>query len=88
MPLVPTRADQVDFREHQEEWCGITAAIRDRAGRGLSYLERDGADVPVQRLGVAGEPGTTVHIGYFDRRLAATVTTEPLFDPQGTRMRQ
>jgi glycine cleavage system aminomethyltransferase T len=33
------------------------------------------------------EPGTTVHIGYFDRMLAATVATEPLFDPQGKRMR-
>jgi DNA-binding IclR family transcriptional regulator len=28
----------VNYREHQEEWCGITAAIRDRAGRDLAYL--------------------------------------------------
>jgi DNA-binding IclR family transcriptional regulator len=28
----------VNYMEHQEEWCGITAAIRDRAGRDLAYL--------------------------------------------------
>jgi DNA-binding IclR family transcriptional regulator len=28
----------VNYREHQEEWCGTTAAIRDRAGRDLAYL--------------------------------------------------
>jgi DNA-binding IclR family transcriptional regulator len=28
----------VNYKEHQEEWCGITAAIRDRAGRDLAYL--------------------------------------------------
>ncbi|MBO0870703.1 MAG: hypothetical protein J2P15_19275, partial [Micromonosporaceae bacterium] len=27
-----------NYMEHQEEWCGITAAIRDRAGRDLAYL--------------------------------------------------
>ena len=27
-----------NYKEHQEEWCGITAAIRDRAGRDLAYL--------------------------------------------------
>jgi glycine cleavage system aminomethyltransferase T/glycine/D-amino acid oxidase-like deaminating enzyme len=32
-------------------------------------------------------PGNTVHIGYFDRRLPATVAEEPLFDPAMTRLR-
>src|SRR5581483_1551510 len=27
------------------------------------------------------EPGQTVHIGYCDRRIPATVTAEPLYDP-------
>jgi len=27
-----------NYKEHQEEWCGITAAIRDRGGRDLAYL--------------------------------------------------
>lgn len=27
-----------NYMEHREEWCGITAAIRDRAGRDLAYL--------------------------------------------------
>jgi glycine cleavage system aminomethyltransferase T len=33
-------------------------------------------------------PGTTVEIGYFDRRLRATVATEPLFDPKHERIRR
>ena len=33
-------------------------------------------------------PGTTVEIGYFDRRLAATVAAEPLFDPKHERIRR
>jgi dimethylglycine oxidase len=33
-------------------------------------------------------PGTRVHIGYFDRRLSATVAAEPLFDPQHERIRR
>ncbi len=28
----------VNYMEHREEWCGITAAVRDRAGRDLAYL--------------------------------------------------
>ena len=32
-------------------------------------------------------PGTEVEIGYFDRRLPATVAAEPLFDPSMTRLR-
>ena len=31
--------------------------------------------------------GRTVHIGYFDRRIPATVAEEPLFDPGMTRLR-
>jgi glycine cleavage system aminomethyltransferase T len=47
-------------------------------GRGIAY-----AWLPA---GLA-EPGTPVRIGYFDRRLPATVTAEPLFDPDMTRLR-
>ncbi|MEV6342412.1 FAD-dependent oxidoreductase [Actinoplanes sp. NPDC051851] len=32
-------------------------------------------------------PGTRVEIGYFDRRLPATVEAEPLFDPKHERLR-
>jgi glycine cleavage system aminomethyltransferase T len=32
-------------------------------------------------------PGQQVEIGYFDKRLAATVAAEPLFDPKMTRLR-
>ncbi len=28
----------INYMEHREEWCGITAAVRDRAGRDLAYL--------------------------------------------------
>lgn len=27
-----------NYMEHREEWCGISAAVRDRAGRDLTYL--------------------------------------------------
>ena len=27
-----------NYKEHREEWCGISASIRDRAGRTLAYL--------------------------------------------------
>lgn len=33
-------------------------------------------------------PGTSVQIGYFDRRVAATVRAQPLFDPTGSRIRR
>ncbi|MDQ3463874.1 MAG: FAD-dependent oxidoreductase [Actinomycetota bacterium] len=33
------------------------------------------------------KPGSSVHIGYFDERIPATVTAEPLFDPDMTRLR-
>ncbi|MFD9389450.1 FAD-dependent oxidoreductase [Streptomyces sp. NPDC060000] len=32
-------------------------------------------------------PGTTLHIGYFDRRVEAVVAEEPLFDPTMSRLR-
>jgi len=32
-------------------------------------------------------PGTSVEIGYFGRRIPATVATEPAFDPEGLRIR-
>lgn len=32
-------------------------------------------------------PGRSVHIGYFDQRIPATVAEEPLFDPAMTRLR-
>jgi IclR family pca regulon transcriptional regulator len=28
----------INFKEHREEWCGISAAIKDRAGRTVAYL--------------------------------------------------
>jgi glycine cleavage system aminomethyltransferase T len=33
-------------------------------------------------------PGTAVTVGYFDRRLPATVAAEPLFDPEHRRIRR
>jgi glycine cleavage system aminomethyltransferase T len=33
------------------------------------------------------EPGTNVEIGYFDRRVTATVAVEPLVDPTMSRLR-
>ncbi|MER7110028.1 GcvT family protein [Streptomyces sp. NPDC000229] len=32
--------------------------------------------------------GTAVHVGYFDRKVAATVADEPLFDPEMSRIRR
>ena len=28
----------INYKEHREEWCGISAAIKDRAGRTVAYL--------------------------------------------------
>jgi len=28
----------INYKEHREEWCGISAAIKDRAGRTIAYL--------------------------------------------------
>lgn len=47
-------------------------------GKGIAY-----AWLPAAHA----EPGQQVEIGYFDRRVPATVTAEPLFDPQMTRLR-
>ena len=27
-----------NYKEHREEWCGISAAVKDRAGRTVAYL--------------------------------------------------
>jgi glycine cleavage system aminomethyltransferase T len=47
-------------------------------GRGIAY-----AWLPDELT----DPGTRVHIGWFDRRLPATVIAEPLFDPGASRLR-
>ncbi len=47
-------------------------------GRGIAY-----GYLPPDRA----EPGTKVEILYFGDRLRATVANEPLYDPEGTRMR-
>lgn len=28
----------INYKEHREEWCGISAAIKDKAGRNVAYL--------------------------------------------------
>lgn len=38
-------------------------------------------------LPATATPGTAVEIGWFDRRVPATVTAEPLIDPEMTRLR-
>jgi glycine cleavage system aminomethyltransferase T/glycine/D-amino acid oxidase-like deaminating enzyme len=53
-----------------------TAAYGYTIGAGIAY-----AWLPVSDV------GTTVHIGYFDQRIPATVATEPLFDPKMARLR-
>jgi dimethylglycine oxidase len=47
-------------------------------GKGIAYAWLPAA---------LASPGQTVHIGYFDRRIEATVAAEPLFDPKMTRLR-
>ncbi|HEX2176354.1 MAG TPA: FAD-dependent oxidoreductase [Nocardioidaceae bacterium] len=49
-----------------------------RIGKGIAY-----AWLPVEFT----EPGQHVQIGYFDQRVPAVVTNEPLFDPAMDRMR-
>ena len=46
-----------------------------------------GAPIAYAWLPASATPGTRVEIQYFDRRIAATVTAEPLVDPQMTRIR-
>jgi len=55
-----------------------SAAYGYTVGSGIAY-----AWLPAE----LAEPGRTVHIGYFDRRIPATVTAEPLFDPAMTRLK-
>ncbi|WP_329260447.1 FAD-dependent oxidoreductase [Streptomyces pseudovenezuelae] len=55
-----------------------SAAFGYTIGKGIAY-----AWLPAE-LAV---PGTTVHIGYFDQRVAAAVAEEPLFDPAMSRLR-
>jgi len=55
-----------------------SAAYGYTVGLGIAY-----AWLPVE----LSKPGTAVHIGYFDERIPATVTAEPLFDPDMTRLR-
>ncbi len=47
-------------------------------------------DAPIAYAWLPAElstPGQQVEIGYFDRRLSATVAAEPLFDPEMKRLR-
>ncbi len=55
-----------------------SAAYGYTVGRGIAY-----AWLPVD----LATPGTTVHIGYFGRRVEAVVAEEPLFDPTMSRLR-
>ena len=55
-----------------------SAAYGYTVGHGIAYAWLPSALAAV---------GTEVEIGYFDRRLPATVTAEPLFDPTMTRLR-
>src|SRR5690242_1433216 len=55
-----------------------SAAYGYTIGKGIAY-----AWLPAE----LAAPGTTVHIGYFDRRVEAVVAEEPLFDPTMSRLR-
>ncbi len=55
-----------------------SAAYGYTVGHGIAY-----AWLPSE----LAEPGTSVEIGYFDRRLPATVAAEPLFDAAMSRLR-
>jgi glycine cleavage system aminomethyltransferase T len=55
-----------------------SAAYGYTIGRGIAYAWLPAA---------LSEPGTSVQIGYFDQRLAATVAAEPLVDPEMKRIR-
>ncbi|MDH6520739.1 glycine cleavage system aminomethyltransferase T/glycine/D-amino acid oxidase-like deaminating enzyme [Streptomyces sp. SAI-135] len=55
-----------------------SAAFGYTIGKGIAY-----AWLPAE-LAV---PGTSLHIGYFDQRVAAVVAEEPLFDPAMSRLR-
>ncbi|WP_217181442.1 FAD-dependent oxidoreductase [Streptomyces sp. AC495_CC817] len=55
-----------------------SAAYGYTIGKGIAY-----AWLPTE----LDEPGTVLHIGYFDQRVEAVVTEEPLFDPTMSRLR-
>ncbi|MGW7529183.1 GcvT family protein [Streptomyces sp. NPDC054783] len=55
-----------------------SAAYGYTIGKGIAY-----AWLPAE----LAEPGTTVHIGYFDQRVEAVVAEEPLSDPTMSRLR-
>jgi glycine cleavage system aminomethyltransferase T/glycine/D-amino acid oxidase-like deaminating enzyme len=55
-----------------------SAAYGYTIGKGIAY-----AWLPAE----LSTPGQAVHIGYFDRRIAAIVAEEPLFDPAMERLR-
>jgi dimethylglycine oxidase len=55
-----------------------SAAFGYTIGRAIAY-----AWLPAE----LSSPGQRLQIGYFDRRLPATVAVEPLFDPEMTRLR-
>ena len=55
-----------------------SAAYGYTVGHGIAYAWLPAA---------LAEPGTSVEIGYFDRRVPATVAAEPLFDPSMSRLR-
>jgi glycine cleavage system aminomethyltransferase T len=55
-----------------------SAAFGHTVGRPIAYAW----------LPVTAGVGTSVEIGYFDRRVAATVAAEPLVDPEMTRIRR
>ncbi|WEH13738.1 FAD-dependent oxidoreductase [Streptomyces sp. VNUA24] len=55
-----------------------SAAYGYTIGKGIAY-----AWLPTELTA----PGTVLHIGYFDQRVEAVVTEEPLFDPTMSRLR-
>ncbi|MER6562436.1 FAD-dependent oxidoreductase [Streptomyces sp. NPDC001027] len=55
-----------------------SAAYGYTIGKGIAY-----AWLPIELTA----PGTELHIGYFDERVEAVVTEEPLFDPTMSRLR-
>ncbi|GGS10513.1 sarcosine dehydrogenase [Streptomyces humidus] len=55
-----------------------SAAYGYTIGKGIAY-----AWLPAELT----SPGTVLHIGYFDQRVEAVVTEEPLFDPTMSRLR-
>jgi glycine cleavage system aminomethyltransferase T len=46
-----------------------------------------GAPLAYAWLPAFAKPGTRIEIGYFDRRIAATVVAEPLVDPEMKRIK-